>query len=143
MMNDLTKRGPVTISTVDCRRLQELLRAAKQFASPPPTCVRDLEDELQRASVVPPEQIPPYVVTMNTCVKLIDTDTGQERWFTLVFPRGAELEKGQLSVFSDLGVAILGNCVGDTIDWECPEGRKHIRIDMIGFQPEATRQYAL
>ena len=116
---------------------------AKQFASPQPAFLRDLEGELRRASVVPPEQVPPYVVTMNTQVRLINTDTGKERVCTLVFPSDADLEEGKLSILSELGVAILGYSVGDTIEWEFPEGLKRIRIDMIGFQPEATKQYDL
>jgi regulator of nucleoside diphosphate kinase len=142
-MNDLTKRRAVTISSFDYRRLQELLLVVKQFASPHPPFVRDLEGELQRANVVPPEQIPPYVVTMNTRFKLTDTETRKERMYTLVFPSDADLEEGKLSILSDLGVAILGYCVGDTIDWDFPEGRKQFRIDLIGFQPEATKQYEL
>lgn len=137
------KNRAVTISTLDYRRLQELLLVARQFASPQPAFLRDLEDELQRANVVPPEQIPPYVVTMNSSVKLIDTDTGKARYYTLVFPSEANLDEGKLSILCDLGVAILGYCVGDTIEWEFPEGRKRIRIDMIGFQPEAVKQYEL
>ena len=142
-MNNPEKRRAVTISTFDYRRLRELLLVVKQYASAPPTCIRDLEGELQRARVVAPEQIPPYVVTMNTQFKLTDTETGKERMYTLVFPSDADLEEGKLSIFSDLGVAILGYCVGDTIEWDFPEGRKHIRIDMIGFQPEATKQYEM
>jgi len=142
-MNDLTTRRAVTISTVDYRRLQELLLLAKQVASPPPAFIRDLESELERARVVAPEQVPPYVVTMNTQVKLIDTATGKKTTYTLVFPSDANPDEGKLSILSDLGVAILGYCVGDTIEWDFPEGRKRVRIDMIDFQPEATKQFEL
>jgi regulator of nucleoside diphosphate kinase len=142
-MNDPTTNRAVTISTFDYCRLRELLLVVKQFASPQPAFIRDLEGELQRANIVPPEQIPPYVVTMNTRVKLIDTDSGKEKFYTLVFPNDADLEEGKLSILSELGVAILGYSVGDTIECEFLEGLKHIRIDMIGFQPEATKQYEL
>lgn len=142
-MKNLAKHREVTISEFDHFRLQELLLVAKQFASPQPAYIRDLDSELRRASIVPPEQIPPYVVTMNTQVRLIDADTGKARLYTLVFPSDADLENGKLSILSELGVAILGYKVGDTIEWEFLEGRKRIRIDMIGFQPEATRQYEL
>ena len=137
------KNHAVTISTLDFRRLQELLLVAQQFASPRPAFLRDLEGELQRARVVPPEQVPPYVVTMNSRVRLIDADTSKEKSYTLVFPSDADLEEGKLSILSDLGVAILGYSVGDTIEWEFSEGLKRIRIDMIGFQPEAAKQYEL
>jgi len=142
-MNNLPKPSAVTISTIDHFRLQELLLVAKQFASPQPDFNGDLESELRRASIVPPDQIPPYVVTMNTQVRVTDLDTGKSRNYTLVFPSDADLENGKLSILSDLGVAILGFEVGNTIEWEFPEGHKRICIDMIGFQPEATKQYEL
>lgn len=142
-LRNLAKQRVVTISEFDHLRLQELLLVTKQFASPMPDFIHDLESELRRANIVPPEQIPPYVVTMNTQVKLIDADTGKARVYTLVFPSDADLENGKLSILSELGVAILGYRVGDTIEWEFIEGRKRIRIGMICFQPEATRQYEL
>lgn len=142
-MKNLAKHRRVTISKFDYPRLQELLLVAKQFASPQPAFIRALEDELQCASIVPPEQIPPYVVTMNTQVRLTDVDTGTDRTYTLAFPSDADLDKGKLSILSELGVAILGYSVGDTIEWEFSDGRKCIRIGMIGFQPEATKQYEL
>lgn len=142
-MENLAKHRTVTISEVDNHRLQELLRVAKQFASPQPAFIRDLEGELRCASIVPPEKIPPYLVTMNTQVRLIDIDTGKDQTYTLVFPSDADLDNGKLSILSELGVAILGYKVGDTIEWGFPEGRKRIRIDMIGFQPEATKQFEL
>ncbi|MCA9216165.1 MAG: nucleoside diphosphate kinase regulator [Planctomycetales bacterium] len=142
-MNNLPKDRTITISDFDYHRLQELLIVAKQFASPQPAFVRDLANELQRASIVPPDQIPPYVVTMNTQISVTDTDTGKESSYTLVFPTDADPDDGKLSILSDLGVAILGYRVGDTVDWEFPDGVKRIRINMIGFQPEATKQYEL
>jgi len=142
-MTNHPKRRSVIVSEYDFSRLQELLLVAKQFASPEPTFIHDLEDELQHARIVSPEQIPPYVVTMNTQARLIDTNTGKSLIYTLVFPNDADLEEGKLSILSDLGVAILGYSVGDTIDWEFPEGLKQFRIDTICFQPEAIKHYEL
>lgn len=142
-MNNPPQDRTITISEFDYHRLRELLLVAKQFASPQPAFIRDLADELQRASIVPKDQIPRHVVTMNSQVTLIDADTGKESSYTLVFPTKAGSEDGKLSILSDLGVAILGNSVGDTVEWEFPEGVKRIRINMICFQPEATKQYEL
>lgn len=142
-MSDLTKRRPVTISTFDLPRLQELLLVAKQHSSTPPPYIHELELELQRANVVAPEEIPPYTVTMNTRVKLLDPETGKGQFYTLVFPSAADADEENLSILSDLGVAILGYCVGDTIEWDFPEGRKQIRVDVIEFQPEATKNYEM
>lgn len=142
-MTNLTGQRSVTISEFDYSCLQELLLFAKQFASPQHALIGDLEHELRRATIVSPEHIPPYLVTMNTQVRLVDVNTEKEWIYTLVFPRDADLETGKLSILSDLGVAILGYSVGDTIEWEFPNGLKTIRIDMICFQPEATHQYEL
>lgn len=78
---------------------------------------------------------------MNTCVRIIDTDTNEAMIYTLVFPSDENLQQGKLSILSDLGVAIIGFCVGNTIEWQFPEGLRSLRIDMIYFQPEATKQY--
>jgi len=142
-MSELAKRHPVTISTFDLPRLQELLLVAKQHSPSPPRYIHELEAELERANVVSPEEIPPYTVTMNTRVKLLDPETGKGQFYTLVFPSAVDADEENLSILSDLGVAILGYCVGDTIEWEFPEGRKQFRVDMIEFQPEATKKYEM
>lgn len=115
----------------------------KQFDKSPASFVRDLEHELDGAHVVEPSEIPPYLVTMNTRVKLVDTDTGKEHVFTLVFPVDEDKEEGRISILSDMGAAVFGYSVGDTIEWKFPDGIRHFRIDMIYFQPEATKQYDL
>ena len=133
----------IVLSSLDHARLQDLLITAKQFASSKPAILDILERELDRSKIVSPEEIPPYVVTMNTVVGLIDTATGEEKKYSLVYPAEANPEKGKLSILSDLGVAIIGFSVGDTIEWEFPEGLRRLRIDMIYFQPEATKDYEL
>jgi regulator of nucleoside diphosphate kinase len=133
----------IVLSSLDHARLQDLIITAKQFASSKPAILDILERELDRSKIVSPEEIPPYVVTMNTVVGLIDTATGEEKKYSLVYPAEANPEKGKLSILSDLGVAIIGFSVGDTIEWEFPEGLRRLRIDMIYFQPEATKDYEL
>lgn len=133
----------VIISELDRSRLRDLLVTAKQFSTSQSALLSMLEHELDRARVVAPEEIPPYVVTMNTCVCLIDTTTKEEMKYTLVYPNQADPKSGKLSILSDLGVAIIGFSVGDNIEWKFTEGIRHLRIGAIHFQPEATKQYNL
>mgnify|MGYP000695853671 CR=1 FL=1 len=133
----------VTISEFDYPRLKELLIDARQGSDDPPLYISDLESELQRASIVPPEQIPPYVVTMNTQVGLTNNKSGKRATFTIVFPANANSDDGKLSIFSELGTAILGYTVGDTIEFDSPDGHESHRINMICFQPEAAKQFDL
>jgi len=133
----------IIVSSLDHSRLHDLLITANQFAPSKSAILEVLERELSLAKIVPPEEIPPYVVTMNTCVRLIETSTGEEMKYSLVYPADANPHKGKLSILSDLGVAIIGFSVGDTIEWDSPEGVQRLRIDMIYFQPEATKDYDL
>lgn len=133
----------IVLSSLDYARLQDLLVAANLFAASKPAVVDVLERELARAKIVSPEEIPPYVVTMNTCVHLIDTASGEEKKYSLVYPAEANPQQGKLSILSELGVAILGYSVGDTIEWDFPDGVRRLRIDMIYFQPEACKNYDL
>jgi regulator of nucleoside diphosphate kinase len=133
----------IFVSTLDYSRLRDLVLTAKQFASANTELLDALEGELARAKIVTPDQIPPYVVTMNTCVHLTDVETGQEQKVTLVYPSDAEREKCNLSILTELGVAIIGFSVGDTIPWNSPEGLRYLKVNSIDFQPEATKRYDL
>jgi len=87
-MNNTKPTQPETIfvTETDHRRLLELLNA---HAGRRDADVLDqLEDELGRAVVVPSEQIPPNVVTMNSRI-VFEDDKGQRREVSLVFPRDA------------------------------------------------------
>lgn len=140
MKKDMPARN-IILSAADLARLVELLATARPCSPTQSTILDILESELARAKIVPPDEVPPYVVTMNSCVRIIDTSSNEEIKCTLAYPSDAESHKGALSILSDLGVAIIGYSVGDTIRWEFPEGTRCLRIDMLYFQPEATKQY--
>ncbi|HMP90552.1 MAG TPA: nucleoside diphosphate kinase regulator [Kiritimatiellia bacterium] len=133
----------IIVSALDCARLRDLIVTAKQFKTSPSAIIDELEHELDRAKVVAPEEIPPYVVTMNTCVCLHDITSEEQMKYTLVYPGVADPKKGKLSILSELGVAIIGFSVGDTITWAFPDGVRQFRIGAIHYQPEATRVYDL
>lgn len=98
-----------------------------------------LESELVRANVVPREEIPDDVVTMNSRVVFENETTGERREVTLVYPGNANIDAGRISVLVPIGTALLGLRVGQTIDWELPGGEKQrYRIVDVPFQPEAA-----
>jgi regulator of nucleoside diphosphate kinase len=133
----------IFVSTLDHNRLHDLVITAKQFASANTELLDSLESELTRAKIVAPEEIPPYVVTMNTCVHLTDIESGEDIKLTLVYPSDAKRDKGNLSILTDLGVSIIGFSVGDTVPCKSPNGIRQVKINSIDFQPEATKNYDL
>lgn len=133
----------IFVSSLDYNRLHDLVIAARQFSSTDSELLDQLEGELAEANIVSPEEMPPYVVTMNTCVHLTDLASGEDIKVWLVYPSDAKRHKDNLSILTELGVAIIGFSVGDTIEWNSPDGVRSLRVNSIDFQPEAIKRYDL
>jgi regulator of nucleoside diphosphate kinase len=95
-----------------------------------------LEGELSRAHVVPADEIPEDVVTMNTVVSLRDLDTDEIEEFELVYPADADMAHNRISILAPIGTAILGYRVGDVIEWRVPAGLRRLRVEEVLYQPE-------
>ena len=114
-------------------------RLLKLVESQPGKRLEKLESELVRANVVPRDEIPEDVVTMNSRVIFENETTGERREVTLVYPGSADIDAGKISVVVPIGTALLGLRVGQSIDWELPGGEKQrYRIVKVPFQPEAA-----
>lgn len=101
--------------------------------------LQKLESELVRAVAVSPEEIPKDVVTMNSRVVFEDETTGERREITLVYPKHADIASGKVSVLVPVGTALLGMRVGQTIDWELPNGQKHrYKVVAVPLQGDPT-----
>jgi len=126
---------PIYLTQDDMDRLLKLVE------SQPGKGLAKLENELLRASIVPREQIPEDVVTMNSRVIFENETTRERREVTLVYPGNADIDAGRISVLVPVGTALLGLRVGQSIDWELPGGEKQrYRIVGVPFQPEAAGQ---
>lgn len=114
-------------------------RLLKLVEAQPGRSFEKLESELVRANVVPRDEIPEDVVTMNSRVVFVNETTGERREVTLVYPGNADIDAGRISVLVPIGTALLGLRVGQSIDWELPGGEKQrYRIVDVPFQPEAA-----
>ena len=130
--NDM--KPSITISWLDLERLERVLDrlpAAQANA-------RDaLLNELGRAEMVEPWDMPPDVVTMNSRVRFSFDDSEEEVTLTLTYPKDMTDSGEQLSVLTPVGTALLGLKVGDSIAWNRPDGgRFHITVRGIEYQPE-------
>ena len=90
----------IYITEFDLHRLEELLEVAGAFTYRGRSDLKHLEEEVSRAHVVDSRKVPQTVVTMNSRVKLLNLDTGEEMVFTLVFPREADIDRGKISVIA-------------------------------------------
>lgn len=120
VMKKKAEERSIYITEFDLTRLEELLDKIDTEGSRDSRHLQELEDELLRAEVVEPQQIPADVVTMNSRVALKDLATGEEMVYELVFPSDARLEENRISILAPVGTALLGYRAGDTISWKVP-----------------------
>jgi regulator of nucleoside diphosphate kinase len=104
--------------------------------------LRLLENELKRAQIVAPDDLPPDVITMNSRAELLDLESGERMEFTLVLPVDANINDGKISVLAPLGTAMLGYRVGDEFEWHVPYGLRRLKVIKLHFQPEASLKKA-
>jgi len=133
----------IYITKFDKSRLEELIAVADEFGGHDREDLESLGEELARAKVVSPKDVPPDVVTMNSKVVLRDLDTSEKMTYVLVFPRDANIDVGNISVLAPVGTAILGYAKGDVIEWPVPSGIRSIIIEEILYQPEAAGDFHL
>jgi len=129
----------IYITEIDVERLKKDLESDLHIGKVPDEYIRDLEHEINRATIVDPKQIPNDIITMNSRV-LLHVD-GDEMEVSLVYHQDADLNKNKLSVFSPIGTAILGYSEGSVIEWEVPSGVMKIHVKKILYQPEAAGDY--
>jgi regulator of nucleoside diphosphate kinase len=135
-------KDKIYITEFDLKRLKELIKYAEErWDKRVARYLEELDEELDRAEIVKPEEIPPDVITMNSTFHLSDLDTGEEVVYTLVFPAKADSTDGKISILAPVGTAVLGYRVGDTVEWKVPGGLKRLKVKEILYQPEAARDY--
>lgn len=129
----MSNRPSIMISTRDFDRLSALLERVYDQSD----VVPDLFDELERASLVDPKDIPSTVVTMNSRVRFENEDTKQTHEIELVYPNEVDGSPGKLSILAPAGAALLGLSVGDRIEWPGP-GNKKLRLRLIEVVSQKT-----
>ncbi|MBL0143600.1 MAG: nucleoside diphosphate kinase regulator [Betaproteobacteria bacterium] len=133
----MAESPPIYLTPGDLERLSDLLEA--NAAGSGGRRFEKLESELVRAVVVPHDQIPKDVVTMNSRVLFENLTTGERREITLVYPGSADIDAGRISILVPVGTALLGLRVGQSIDWDLPSGVKHrYLVIAVPYQPEAA-----
>lgn len=106
----------IMLSTTDLARLEHLL---SQLPPHSPE-VELLEQELERAIVVKPAEMPPDRVTMNSRVQFSVGNPSQSQTLTLMYPKDLDSSGEKISILAPVGSAMLGLAQGDEIAWPTP-----------------------
>jgi regulator of nucleoside diphosphate kinase len=128
------RNRPIVISRTDAARLRELL-ATRARAARDRDHLEELAEELERARIAEPNEVPVDVITIHTRIQVLDLISGERRELTLVLPRESDAGAGRISVLAPLGIALLGYRAGDEVEWQMPGGLRRLRIERV-LQPE-------
>lgn len=136
----MTSPRRIYITESDLDRLQALIQHMRGTQSRDLHHLEDLQAELDRAHVLPGDEIPSDVITMNSTVLLRELNSGEAREYTVVYPHQARAEEGKISVLAAMGTALVGYRVGD--EWSAPGSKKRFRVEKVLYQPEAQKKIA-
>ncbi|HEY4284429.1 MAG TPA: nucleoside diphosphate kinase regulator [Chthoniobacterales bacterium] len=134
-------KTPIYVTSQDKERLHNLLAVTAASGPRQQGDWKPLADELRRAVIVAPNEVPADVITMNSRADLVDLDNGETMTFTLVFPQDAYLEEEKISVLAPIGAGMLGYRVGDEFEWNAPQDIRRMRVAKVHYQPEAAADF--
>src|SRR5690606_11645877 len=99
----------ITLSELDYSRLTALVNA--NISAP---AAESLEEELERASVLPLKKMPKNTVRMFSTVQYKNLDSGAITKVTIVYPGEADVAAAKVSVLAPIGAALIGLKVNQT-----------------------------
>ncbi len=117
----------ITVAEEDYNRLSAVLDKLTEFTE----TTDQLETELSRAELIPLAEMPDDVVTMNSTVRFLNEDTGQENELELVYPHEFEPNGRHVSILAPAGAAMLGLSIGESIEWQV-KGRPSLHLKIVG-----------
>ena len=134
-------RPDIYITEFDRTRLKAILESPSFQTGRDREHLADLANELEKAHVIKPEELPADVVTMNSKVRVRDMQSGETKDYTLVFPHQADISQDKISVLAPIGTALLGYRAGDTIELTVPDGKRVLKVESVLYQPEASGDF--
>ncbi|MCK6622996.1 MAG: nucleoside diphosphate kinase regulator [Calditrichaceae bacterium] len=132
----------IYITEFDKKRLIQLIESHREMSNKKDH-LSELENELLRAEIVSPKNVPPDVITMNSKVRIREVNSEKDIICELVFPNDADISKNKISILAPVGTALIGFKVGDIIEWNVPAGLKRFEVLEILYQPEAAGDFHL
>jgi regulator of nucleoside diphosphate kinase len=134
-------KNPIYVTSQDKQRLEDLLMEVEASDPRKHGDLKALTEELHRAVIVDPKDVPSDVITMNSHAEMRDLESGETVAFTLVFPSEANIDDEKISVLAPIGAGMLGYRVGDEFTWNVPGGLRRMKVMKVDYQPEAAGDF--
>lgn len=134
-------KNPIYVTSQDKQRLEDLLMEVEASDPRKQGDLKALTEELHRAVIVDPRNVPGDVITMNSRAEMRDLESDETVAFTLVFPSEANIDEEKISVLAPIGAGMLGYRVGDEFEWNVPGGLRRMKVTKVHYQPEAAGEF--
>lgn len=96
--------------------------------------IGQIEMRIRELSMYNVTSIPRGVVAYGSRVTVADVDEGEEVAYDIVFPEEVDPAKGQISLSSPLGRALMSKAVGEEVEVQTPGGKRTYQIlELITF----------
>jgi len=96
--------------------------------------IKELESQLSVAEVIDPTKLNVSgKVVFGTLVTLYDVDADNEVSYQVVGDLEADIDKGQISLSSPIGRALIGKLEGDEFTFEAPSGEKTFEVVSVSY----------
>lgn len=134
----LPTKTPSCVSALDKGRLESLIERGFRGKTALDASASKVLRRLRTADlVVPPDDVPRDLVTMNSTVTLADAISGTQWEITLVYPEEHDVAENCWSILSPVGSAVFGLRLNDHADVRRNDlpGAEWVAAE-ISFQPE-------
>jgi len=128
------------LTKLDLDRLLKIINDKDTLQGLDKTSVDLMKNFLTRSKPIDPHKIRSNIVTMNSRICLKNIGNGKKMECSLVFPKDSDKMANKISVFSNLGLQILGSKVGTVIKGNTSDNQYYLIEDII-YQPEAAGDF--
>lgn len=108
--------------------------AAKERQSHIEGKIQELQGKLVHAHIIDTKNLSNEKVVFGCTVLLLDTETDEEKKYTLVGQEEADLKNGKISIQSPVGKALISHKVGEIITIQAPARTVEYEILEISFE---------
>lgn len=108
--------------------------AAKEKQGHTETKVQQLEDRMQRAEVIFPEQLSGKAIKFGATVSLEDENSGEKFIYQLIGEYESDAKNGKISITSPIARALIGKQKGDNVHVSIPSGERDYEILKVQFK---------
>jgi transcription elongation factor GreA len=97
--------------------------------------IRELDAKTSLAEIIDPVTLSGDRVMFGATVTYEDTESGEQKTYTIVGDDEGDLKKNRISISSPIARAMIGKSIGDTAVVRSPKGNRQVEIVSIEWLP--------